>query len=412
MTFFPHLEIKTADSPLTVIPPKFLKGLTYKSSVNGLSTFEFNAVDPTFDRIERLLIESDDSDNPIFCRFGYQNSIGELRGRNWMRARLINFIPNITTRGTEINATAMIDAVKGVGVIEPQVFSGKISTVIRKIADKLGVIAEVEETNDDENEALKDNNGEPRIWSTRNLPLMVWVRKELLPLAQSKSSTSGYHCWISDSLDDKPILHFHTKEYEGCSRRVQEPLELTYLVGRQGEVLDFQPNYSGKYLGMLGAGQIVNKIYDPPTKTYTEEVHNLAVNKDSKNFGTGTKTTSVPSKPEDPTSTKVSQGVLYSRELLLTEASAKGRSSWEISKEASFSAALTLVGLPKLVYLDANDFVNIHVIMPTIYTGRWDQHWSSGLYRITECIHQVESSYSISCQLLRDTAPVGSAPAY
>lgn len=414
MSFHPFVQIRAGDLPITTVPPERLQNFSYKSAVDALSLLQFSAIDPTFKELEQILLQADDTDNAIYFRFGHLENVGSIN-RDWIKSRLVNFVPNITHRGTQVNAVCLVDAVQGIATQKTRTYSGKISKVVRQIAEDIGAIPEVEETDDDENDAFEDNNGDPRLWTVRNQTLIEFIRTELLPIARSKTSPSNYDLWVTGGDittgggDQPPVLHFHTKDFPDCRRRKRRVLELQYLAGKTDRVVEFNPEYSGKILGNFGAasGQVVTRIFDPDSGRYISEVHNRKVDENTLSVGTGTKTTAAPSNPADAKDDTEAQAVLYSRELTLKQASDQGRSSWEIGKAITFTANITLVGLPELVFLEANDYIDIKVIVPDPSTGQFAEHWSGGLYRIYSADHQIGDNYMITCALQRDLAAVG-----
>jgi hypothetical protein len=159
-------------------------------------------------------------------------------------------------------------------------------------------------------------------------------------------------------------------------------------------------------LGKIGAGGLVTRIYDPISKRYVSRVNNVVTNKDATSVGGGSKTNAkvVSTDPEDDLNTG---GVVMVREKDLTEAEARGRNLWTSLYAASFTATLNLVGLPELSDLEANEVITMNVLVPDAVAGGYSSHWSSGDYLVTEAIHEVSSSYSIACQLQRDSLSIG-----
>lgn len=429
MSLYPFFQIQVGDFDITTVPPEFVQSLTYKSSIESLSTLDFSVIDPTFSDIEQILIGSDESNEPVLARFGYVDKTGQISS-NWIQSRLLNYSPRMTHRGTEITASCLVDVGNKIVEADSRVFRGKISSVVKQIAQEIGLGYEIEETNDDINDALPDNRGSPKLWPTNGLTTFEFVRKVLLPLARSKSGQSDYQFWITGvgTRTKPPVLHFHTKEYPDCSARKKKLKEFTYLAGQQDQVLEFQPNYSSSLLGNLGGGQVVMRTYDPVTKQFVSSVQNTRNNPNTIAFGDGKSTVSVPIAEAGVNEDLLSQaGYHMLREDNSTEAINRARNRWELLKAYSFTAVLTLVGLPDVpdsagkiipgtgtTDLEANDLVQVNVLVPNFPGSTigppYRKHWSSGLYLVTEAIHEIASRYTVTCQLRRDQSDLGAGP--
>lgn len=425
MTFHPYFQIQSGDSPITRVPPEYVRSIRYASSIEALSTFEFDVIDPTYTTVEQLLLWSDVNKRPIISRFGYIDNVGNVSG-NWIQTRLLAYSPTLTHRGTEITTQCLIDVGNKVIEVQSKVYRGRISNVVQQIADDIGIDAEIEETNDDINEQSVDDRGGLKTWRTGGLTPIRFIREALLPLARSKSSKSNYSFWITGvgSREQKPRLHFHTLEYPNCSTRVKGVKEFTYLVGSQDQVIEFKPNYDSSLLGAMGGGQVVMRAQDPITGQFVNSVENVRNNPDTIALGDGDRTILVP--PVDALANEdlyTQAGFHILSEASSADALARARNRWELLKAYSFTASIVLVGIPDVlrgsnvvrgtgtVDLEANDLMRVNVLIPnppgTPDILPYRKHWSSGLYLVTEAVHEIESQYSVTCQLRRDQSEVG-----
>lgn len=427
MTLHPFFQIQVGDFEITTVPPEFVQSITYKSTTEGLSTFDFSVVDPTYSDIEQILIGSDANKEPIVSRFGYLNESGQAAS-NWIQSRLIQYSPRMTHRGTEITASCLVD-IGGEGQISvanarTKVYAGRRSEVVKQVAADLGLDFEVEDTDDDSSESDTENRGGPRLWNTRGLTPFRFIREELLPEARSKTGQSNYECFVTGARQRNlpPVLHFHTKEYPNCVHRRKGVKEFTYLAGSQDQVLEFVPTYSSSALGNLGGGQVVMRSYDFFNKRFVSSVQSSRTNPDTIRFGNGNQTISVPLSDALANEDLLSQAGFH----MLSEQTSKGaidraRNRWELLKSFSFTASLTLVGLPDLpgergvgtTDIEANDLVRVNVLIPNFPASTvgppYRKHWTSGLYLVTEAIHEIGSRYIVQCELRRDQSDLGAA---
>ena len=413
MSLHPYFQIRAGDSPITTVPPSYVQRFVHKSGLEQSTRIDFTVIDPTYREVEEQLILSDTGQQPIFSRFGYLDDAGNVSG-HWVQSRLLNFVPRLTTQGMEITASTIIDIGDAHVRIETRVYSGKISDVVKQIAADLELEAEVEETDDDYNLSTVDENGGPKLWRVRNMTLPQFIKEKLRDEARSKTGKSNYEFFITGQRAiKKPILHFHTKEFP-CFVRDKPAKEFTYLVGKQDEVLEFEPNYQSTILGNVGAGQLVMRAYDPITKQYTTKTQSILTNPDTVSIGDGAKTNAVPTTPDDPNSDLASQGVIMARRDSIEASNAFARNRWEALKAASLTASLELVGLPYTADIEANDLLKVNVLVPNQPDASgpaYRVHWSSGVYHCVEAVHEIGQRYTVQCQLQRSAVDLGNEPA-
>ena len=418
MSLHPFIDIRVGDEEITSVPPEFVLSMTYKSSIEALSTFDFEVIDPTFTAVEELLLLSDSQDRPIIFRFGYIDPSSGLVSSNWLQSRLIRYSPTLDSKGMRIIASCLVDVGLRIVNANTTAYSGKISTVVEKIAKELGIGYEVEETNDDINDADPNNRGNPKEWPTEGLPPLEFVKLKLLEIARSKSSTNNYVLYVTGTRDRtlKPTLHFHTIEYPLCDSRRKKTKEFNYLANQSEAVIEFKPEYNSTGLGNLGGSHIVMRAVDPITKQFVIDVQNTKTNPNYVGVGDGTKSNSKPIESGAGNEGRESQaGILMAQEVDRGVASDRARNVWTLLKAYSLTASLSLVGLPPTSDIEANDLIKMNVLIPgptgdPNYPG-YREHWSSGVYLITEAVHQIGAQYTVDCQLRRDYSSVGSAPA-
>jgi hypothetical protein len=291
------------------------------------------------------------------------------------------------------------------------VYAGKISAVVIKIAKDLGLDFDVEETNDNDNEADEDHRGHPTEWRTEGLPLLDFIRQKLLPLAVSKSGKGNYNLYVTGSrsiLSKKPILHFHTFEFKECDSRNKKTKVFNYLANQSDSVIEFKPEFNSTGLGNLCGSQTVMRAVDPVTKQFVLATQNSETNPGYVGVGKGNRTnTKTPPSSAGSEGTEGQGGFHLVQERLLSEATNRSKVTWTLLKSFSLTATLSLVGLPATADIEANDLININVLIPDKASGSYRQHWSGGAYLVTEAIHQIGPQYTVDCQLKRDYNSVG-----
>lgn len=419
MTFHPFIHLKVGDAEVSQIPPEFIHSITYKSSIEALSTLDFEIIDPAYTDVEKILILSDTSKEPILFRFGYIDPNSGQVTSNWLQSRLIRYTPELTNKGMRIVASCLVDVGLRFVNAKTATYSGRISAVVKKIASDLGLESEIEETNDDINEANPANRGAPTEWPTKNMPLLEFIRNELLNLARSKTGKGNYYLYVTGAADRlrKPKLHFHTQEFPDCPSRRKPIKKFRYLANQSDAVLAFKPDYNSVGLGNLGGSQVIMRAMDPKTKQFVSSVHNDRNHPDYIGIGEGTKSNTEPlgevGVNEDTSESQA--GVLMVAEVSSTDATNKGRNIWTLLKSYSLTAALDLVGLPDTSDIEANDLIQVDVLIPNapgeLRAATYQAHWSGGLYLVAEAIHQIAGQYTVTCQLRRDYSQLGSKPA-
>ncbi len=404
MTLFPSVQLRVGDTPVTSIPPDKLVNFEYKNSTSSLATFQFTAVDPTFKDLEDQLLLADDNALPMFMRFGYFQG-ASLRSREWVRGYMINYVPKITLKGMEILANFVVMNDKGIVRVSSQQYAGRISSVVEKIAEYLDMVPEVEETNDDGNEASEDAGGGPRQWAVGTSPTIKFIRDTLLPNARSKSSKGSYDLFVThETGDSKPVLHFHTVNYPGCSRRQGTELSLRYLAGQDDVITEFTPNFDSRMLGSYGVRSLVSDSFDPDTGQNRVTVDNTGVTDVETSLlerkRHRAKSLFPPLNESDPGDETESHGRIPDHgDAISVQARAVNR--WDTLYAASRTAGMVLIGFPEFVNLEPLDYANIAVMLP--HLGGWREHWSGGRWVLKEVLHQIGTSYMIQCQLQRMT---------
>jgi len=392
-------------TPITTIPPEYLIEYRYTSKI-GLSTVEVSLVDPTYEEIENLFINSDRNQEPLFFRHGYLDQFQQVSS-NWIQAVLVSYSPNPTQRGMEITGTFLVKNSNMPVDVSTRTYSGKISDVVRTIAAELDLDHVVEDTPEEINRNLPADLAEgpgPRTWRTNGKSLSSFL-DYLSELAGGGKAEWEWFVLGGRKLNRKPTLHFHSRGHFSLQRKTHE---FTYLAGETDTVLEFRPNFSGRLLANIANKNLVMRQFDPVSKLYLTKAINRETIDTSDDIGEGDPATEASNKEEGKPKEDVSKagGYFNAQEKVPGEAEARAVSLWKHLDQASYTATLTLVGLPTTVDTEADDIAKISVLLPkkTNFFGNFEKHWSSGEYQIREAVHTIGSSYTITCQLMRNKA--------
>lgn len=408
----PYLQLQVGvpptATPISTIPPEHLLGLTYTSSLGSLFTMQARLLDPTYSSLEELLILSDRKKEPLYFRFGYLDHLGSANGL-WLQTRLVNFVPRLTSKGMEITLDAIADIRDKNAHVTTKAYSGKISDVVKQVAADMDLDTEIEETDDDWRVAA-GSDAESAIWRVSNEPLMLFL-KELAQHARSKTGSKNYSVFLSGTRTQRrrPVLHFHTRTW-ACSHRKKPIKRFTYLAGQDSQVLDFQPSYDSAILGEIGAAGVAGRVYDPETKRWVEYLEDMTNNSDVQ----ASTPDLVNSREYAPDRTFVA-GVLAKSAKSPEDHRALVKNTFRYVMAAQFAATIELLGLPDnqpgsagvgtgTVDIEADDLIEVTVMIPNQPHGNgasFKKHWSSGLYVVHEAVHQIESNYTVTCQLER-----------
>ncbi len=409
MSLFPFVKIKLGPDPISLVPPEFIQSFEYKSTMQDLPSFQFSAIDPTFYKLEQMLLRVNNTDSPVLSAFGYIDRNKHVV-HNWIRGILVNYTPKFTHKGTEITANFLLDVGKGITVTEPQTFTGKVSDVAYRITELMDVGTCIETTNDEYNTAHEDYEGGPKQWRTENKSLMAFIRKVLAPQA-SFDSKEPCDIFFTHGLPEgigskqrpigKPTLHFHSGSFECGARGRKVPLKLTYLAGKQDKVIDFSPDFQSDLLGAYGRRGLKNSNYDPTTCKYGKKVENVVTT--DKKVDSESIDELKTANPQDPNDQNVTQLTTIDKGESKEVTEVLSRNRWSTLFSASWEASLTLVGLPEFVDIEAHDLLDLKVLIPHPTTGQWIAHpWAGGRYLFLEAVHRITNNYLIECRLQRD----------
>lgn len=437
----PIVQLKFGtDDFIVSVPPEHLVEFTATDRQDQGDTANFVFIDPQFTKIENLILNTDRNKKPLLYRWGYP---GEgLESVYWRKAVIETYLPTMSVTGTRINLGVRAQGSEFAVIIEPTVYYGKISDVVKVIAKEMGFSTSnmmVEETDDDVNTTSKTE------WFSAN-----WTRIDMIiylaRIAKSKSNPSRTYNF---KLGGDGTFHFHTVDFNNekylkwkkskeDSKNAQKYRRFKVLFAYPSGILSFTPQFNARSVGSF-AQTVLATTYDPRTKQFnkrvlTRESIGMGSSDDPKNpktvAGPLVKSSSPQQEQEKIANARAHQPV---RQMALggrcsgktthqyaneQQAGNKIENAFKTLHEQVQSATLELVGLPEYADFSADEIkCDILVVLPdylgsdgsfpgdkTVNHGNFASsglHWSSGRYYIKEVVHSITGSYSISAELYR-----------
>lgn len=448
---------RTSNAPLeafiVTIPPEHLVEFTNVSR-KGADQVSITFFDATFGSLEDQLFRADrDHGGRVLYRWGYPG-LGLEEGY-WNVMIIQDYVPTLSTSGLRITINGLAVGSEFANIAEPTVYKGKISTVVRQIAEEMGFTDEtkvfIEETEDN----ARDE--EPRAeWPSGNLTRIDLINQKLLPEAKSKQNPNGTYYF---QLSSQGTFHFHTEHFKKLKEAVhgtpKPNVDHKYRRfnvlfgtpvnpdGTEHGVISFTPRYGSKSMGFMAAGCIAG-AYDPRTKQFQQRVvdrrtQGMSSDHDPKGGG---RTSAPPiAKKNDSNIDQRRKSETYSyhpvRQVALgghcsgkqihqhhgPDASLNTiASAWKRMHSLVQGGTLELVGIPRHVDFNALEmWCEIAVYMPsgvdslpgspTFKSVDSALHWSSGRYRIEKITHFIGTDYRITAELGRIAMLEGPDPA-
>jgi hypothetical protein len=447
-----------SDSFIITIPPEYLQEFTFISRRGGIDRMTLTFVDPTYGDVEAELFKLDkDAKNnaskkqrdkkALLVRWGYPGN--GLEEATWHSFEIFNIAPTINHTGIRLSVEGAATGAAHATIAEPTVYTGKISSVVRKIAQEMGFDKEnifIEETADEENETRKTP------WHSGNRT-RIDILNDLLLYAVSKSSPQGNY---SFRISSNGAFHYHTplfktpkQKRKGTSqpqkkKTTDDKNKRTYrrfnvLFGKPNGVADFQPRYTASTIGSF-ARQCIATTVDPRSKQFQQRTVDrrtmgMSTDHDSK----GAKTSQAPlTKSKDAATQRRKSnsfasvptksvglggrcaGQTTQQNTSPDHALAKIENAWKALQRSLGGCTLTLHGLPEYADLDADeDYIDIAVVLPVDAENlggrnllsrtaagtnrRGGIHWSSGRYNIKEVTHSITTGYMITVECMIPT---------
>jgi hypothetical protein len=419
---FPQIQLIINGTDLTV-EAKYLQGFRFRSilgteSSQGVGGYEFDVMltDPSFEEIEDAIFSSTDGSNSMAIRWGYFGDDPDL-STELMPGSLTQIAPCFGIPFSYTISAIAAGAALSLQDVEPRHYSGRISDVVLQIADELNLEPNVTTTNDDFNTLTPVT--EAKNWLTGGMDRLQFIKRILIPQAESTNPQHGhYYVSVGAHPDGTPVpngkkgwLNFQPIDIVFSTLSLDDTSEIPtfkYLFGSDDSTIRFTPTVSPIGVGGIGTdGLMVGKL-DPQSKKFVPvslfsgspdvaEISraDLPIDVPPPSADQGTSETTDP-QGATHVDQKSAQGVLSIPHFDPNERDSIARNKWKELFKLFSTAELELVGRPDrdVVQLRAGMLVRILVMLPS---GKI--HYSSGIYTIQECTHEINSTYTVRCVL-------------
>lgn len=441
-----QLKFGVADFIVT-IPPKFLQEFTAISTCAGQDNASFVFVDPTFTKIEKLILQTDRKAANLLYRWGYPGN--GLEKSHWRKGIINTYQPTLSGSGCRINLNLIAVGSEYATLIEPTVYVGRISTVALKIAKEMGFADKdifIEETDDEENEIKKTE------WYSAN-QTRIDILYSLARIARSKTNPN---LAFSFKLGSVGTFHFHTPGHAPATDHEKKLDKVTLkkqyrkfqiLFGQPMGGISFTPEYDAQQIGSF-AQSVIGTTFDPRTKQFKKRIYDRdQIGMTRKDDPKNARTTSPPlvksrdiSQLEKKANARVHvpsrqvamggrcSGRTTHRHIAPDMAFNKIENAFKYLHENVTRGTLELVALPEYADFTQDElYTDIYVVLPPesigdniVPSSTIDQevrdayaglHWSSGRYYIETVTHTITTGYQISAELIRQTMLDGPADA-
>jgi hypothetical protein len=437
----PVVQLKFGiDDFVVSIPPQHLVEFTAIDKKGGSDVANFVFIDPSYHKIDRLILATDKKDSPLLYRWGYPGD--GLEKSLWRSSRIETYEPTISHAGLRINLGVRSVGSEFAALVEPRTYIGKISTVIRTIALEIGYKNEdiiIEETDDEDNET---NNMEWFSGNRTRIDLMYYFMR----IAKSKTNPNDRYDF---KLGSNGKFYFRTLRGAKVQTKKEYRVFKVLAGDPTGGVIEFVPQYNAQKIGSW-AQSIIASTYDPRTKRFEKRLitrKTLGL-EDKENDPKRGRTTAGPlvddTKPITEQERVSNAHTHLPSRSLATGGRCSGRTSHQYSEperafnrvshafkslhESISTASLSLVGLPEYSDFGPDEgYCDVLVVLPEAALGLEDVregliesniernysglHWSSGRYRIQDVTHTIASGYTISANLYRSSMLDGPASA-
>jgi len=396
---------------LTTFPNFTFVSFTHTYVGKGMSgdSWSLQLYDPTWTDIEFYLFQKEISQTYVLFRYGYTD---EGSAKSPPRYGVVSGVTcNLETSGMTITITGGSSNIITQFTQRFENFSdASISDIIKKMISfeglREGLIVPTKKI------PHPNNDSQHFTFQMHGQTFMQFINSYLIPHSISESGEANYKLHIS-SATEPPTVHYYPENYDTSDYfKTEDKAYKTYLYQRseKSEVISWAPSiipiniYSKKSIheagGILSSTQInkktglVENIKTDPKDL--KDNKNPATKKDPKKFQTETLKQKV--KPNPLASPKDRAARNPGRNFILPSSSVqtvqvRQRCALACADSSGITGNLTLVGDP---HFPSGELSRVRLI---VLTPLNQEHYSSGLYQVTQVTHTISSSYTTSVEL-------------
>jgi len=359
---------------------------TFVEQQGKTAKFSLKLFDQTFDALEDVIFaggalnpnnkQSSTGIPVIAVKWGWVNGDRKVESPVW-DMRVANYRSGFTFgQGAELelSGVAAPGAVFSRGNLAagPQTDIKKLKTLVEKIAQKNGMLADVEDGT-----LIMDVR-------QNNKNDFVWLREVVNYAVKSDTGNAKYEVWTRNRGIGKSELVVRTQKTSDAT----QTWDYLYGVDRDGQVISYETNINSNILHSLGAGGFKTVLLDPKTKEFKEVITN------SKNLpGVAGEGKYIPGDSNTPAPLRLG---FRTKEAMEAYAAAK----YLRLSSTNIQSMLTVHGNP---LINPSDLVNVIVLRGSDSVDAVsDIHPTSGAYTIKSVTHTIsEGEYRTELSLLR-----------
>lgn len=348
--------------------PQSLVSLEYTRTMGGANKATVVLLDHTFGELEKLIQDYRDDVN---ISYGYAGGYTTP----WLRLGVLDYTPVIKTEGIEVT----LELLSGLSDSEQKrnrSYRGNISDIIKYIANGNGWKLVIEDTIEIPSTSLLESSRMGLAQFFQNgVSDINFIRDVLLPSAASKNGNIGsFYAWFNDH--DR-TFNFKTPDW------ISPPVrQYPYMyASRNSIVTEWNPQFKGKMLSLLGDGEITVRTYDKETGSYVEQTYNR--NNSPLPFGQGYG--NFWDFVEGQTKQIVADSLFNFTGVSLNgyHATVLGKQRFEHMRANTLQAEMEVLGDPELA---VNTNIEVTVILPN-----GDEHYSGGRWHVFTAMDKINA---------------------
>lgn len=387
--YYAYIELTLGELVFTVDSSRIMsmECSRFTSTSNNICTMTL--LDETALVVEEAVVSLGSEKNATF-RYGYINGAVSPN----YSGTITECVPDLSPSGATITLTIISKGLLSKGKPKPAVYSGTPDEVVTQVAQEegwqLGTIEPcfpvMSSESIEPDGANNQNQFKDKEYHRTNESALDFLKKKVLPTAQSANSgESNFKLYFDDSTDP-PTINFHPDNWNQDER-----VMYSFKVGsadRNNEVLSFKPSINEGLSAILGASEVSAETID----ALRNEMFQIKYNK-----STLTNRPVTGDYSDVPPGYKLSVGCSsYTSD----EMEKKAATLWAKGLSATYPAELEIIGNPNISLQS--------IISMIVMTPGGLPHYSSGIYLVTSVTDTIEGgNFTTSVALIRNGLSIG-----